>query len=147
MSNKAILCYICSWSQGFLHVYVLFGWWFSPWEFWDRGVWLVDIADLPMGLQTPTAPSVLPLTPPLGTPWSVYGWLQASTSVSVRFLQSLSETAISGSCQQLLFYTFIFETLSLLVTSLFFIQIIEKQFQIYDTYVASTKCIIYLYIL
>ena len=44
---------------------VLFGWWFSPWELW--GVWLVDIVVLPMGLQTPSAPSVLPLTPPLGS--------------------------------------------------------------------------------
>jgi hypothetical protein len=25
MSNKAILCYICSWSHGFLHVYSLVG--------------------------------------------------------------------------------------------------------------------------
>jgi len=32
---------------------VLFGWWFSPWEFW--GVWLVDIAVLPMGLPSPAA--------------------------------------------------------------------------------------------
>ena len=30
-SNKAILCYSCCWNLGFL---VLFGWWFSPWEFW-----------------------------------------------------------------------------------------------------------------
>jgi hypothetical protein len=38
---------------------VLFGWWFSPWELcW---VWLVDVV-LPMELQTPSAPSVLPLT-------------------------------------------------------------------------------------
>jgi hypothetical protein len=34
-----------------IHVepYVLFGWWFSSWELW--GVWLVDIAAIPMGLQ------------------------------------------------------------------------------------------------
>jgi hypothetical protein len=43
-------------------------WWFSPWELW--GTWLVDVV-LPMGLQTPSAPSVLSLTPPLGTPCSV----------------------------------------------------------------------------
>jgi hypothetical protein len=46
----------------------LFGWWFSPWELW--GVWMVDVV-LPMRLQTPSAPSVLPLTPLLGTPCSV----------------------------------------------------------------------------
>jgi hypothetical protein len=44
---------------------VLFGWWFSPWELW--GYWLVDIVVLPMGLQTPSAPSVLSLTSPFGT--------------------------------------------------------------------------------
>jgi hypothetical protein len=31
-------------------------------------VWLVDIVVLPMGLQTPSTPSVLSLTPLLGTP-------------------------------------------------------------------------------
>jgi hypothetical protein len=29
-------------------------------------VWLIDIVVLPMGLQTPSAPSVLALSPPLG---------------------------------------------------------------------------------
>jgi hypothetical protein len=54
---------------------VLFGWWFSPWEL--LGVWSVDIVVLPMGLQTPSAPSVLSLTPSLGTPCSVQ-WLAVS---------------------------------------------------------------------
>jgi len=54
---------------------VLFGWWFSPWELW--GVWLGDIVALPMGLQTPSAPPVFSLTPPLGTSFSVQ-WLAAS---------------------------------------------------------------------
>jgi hypothetical protein len=36
---------------------VLFNWWFSPWELWR--IWLVDIVVLPMGLQTPSASSVL----------------------------------------------------------------------------------------
>jgi hypothetical protein len=49
-----------------LELCVLLGWLLSPWEFW--GVWLVDIFVLPMGLQTPSAPSVLSLTPPLGAP-------------------------------------------------------------------------------
>jgi hypothetical protein len=30
---------------------VLFGWWFSPWEFWGGGgYWLVHIVAPPMGL-------------------------------------------------------------------------------------------------
>ena len=41
---------------------VLFRWSFSPWELWS--VCLVDTVVLPMGLQTPSAPSVLSLTPP-----------------------------------------------------------------------------------
>jgi hypothetical protein len=42
---------------------LLFGWWFSLWR-----VWFVDIIVPPMGLQTPSAPLVLSLTPPLETP-------------------------------------------------------------------------------
>jgi hypothetical protein len=57
---------------------VLFGWWFNPWELW--GVWLVVI--LPMGLQTPSAPSVPSLTLPLGTPSSVQ-WLAASMHLCI----------------------------------------------------------------
>jgi hypothetical protein len=34
-------------------------------------VWLVDIVVLPLGFQTPSAPSVLAVTPPLGSPGSV----------------------------------------------------------------------------
>jgi hypothetical protein len=39
-----------------------------------------------VGLQKPSAPSVLALTPPLGTLCSIQ-WLQASTSVFVRMGQ------------------------------------------------------------
>lgn len=81
MPNKAILYYICGWSQGCL-------WWFSLWELWE--IWLVDILVLPKGLQTPSAPSVLSITPPLVTLCSVKGCLQASTSVLVRLWQILS---------------------------------------------------------
>jgi hypothetical protein len=42
------------------------------WELW--WVWLVDNVVLAMGFQTPSAPSVLYLTPPLGTSLSVQ-WL------------------------------------------------------------------------
>ena len=62
---------------------VLLGWWFRPWE-----VWLVDIVVLPMGLQTPSAPSVLSLTPPLGTLWSVQ-WL--ADSILLCICQALEE--------------------------------------------------------
>jgi hypothetical protein len=45
-----------------------FGWWFSYRELWV--IQLVDIV-LPMGLQSPSAPTVLPLALPLGSPASV----------------------------------------------------------------------------
>ena len=48
---------------------VLFWWWLSPWEL--SGVWLVDIVVLPIGLQTPSTPSVHSLTLLLGIPASV----------------------------------------------------------------------------
>jgi len=59
---------------------VLFGWCFSPWELW--GVWLVHIVVLLMGLQTPSAPSVLSLTPSLGSLCSVR-WLAASILICI----------------------------------------------------------------
>jgi hypothetical protein len=43
-----------------------FGWWFSPRKLW--GYWLVHIITPPMGLQTPSAPSILSLAPLLGDP-------------------------------------------------------------------------------
>ena len=61
---------------------VLLGWWFRPWE-----LWLVDIV-LPMGLQTPFAPSLLSLSPPLGTLWSVQ-WL--ASSIHLCICQALEE--------------------------------------------------------
>lgn len=57
MSDKAILFYIVS---GVLAPSI-FGWWFSPWVLWV--VHLVDIVHL-TGLQSPSAPSVLPLALP-----------------------------------------------------------------------------------
>jgi hypothetical protein len=50
---------------------VLLGYWFSTSELREGRVWLVDIVILPMGLQTPSAPSVLSLTPLLRTLCSV----------------------------------------------------------------------------
>jgi hypothetical protein len=68
MSNKVILCYICSWSHESLHVYSLV----------DRlvpgsseGYWLVHIVVPSMVLRAPSAPSVLSLAPPLRTLCSV----------------------------------------------------------------------------
>jgi hypothetical protein len=46
------------------------------------GGWLVDIVVLPMGLQTPSAPSVLSLTPPLVTLCSVQ-WLAESIHLCI----------------------------------------------------------------
>jgi hypothetical protein len=54
---------------------VLVGWWFSPSELW--GYWLVHIVVPPMGLQTPSAPWVLSLAPPLETLCSVQ-WMAVS---------------------------------------------------------------------
>ena len=68
MSNKAILCYICSWSHGSLHVYPLVG---DLVLGSSGGFWLVDIVILSMGLQASSASSVLSLTLPLGSTCSV----------------------------------------------------------------------------
>ena len=52
--------------------------WFSPWELW--GIWLVDTVVLPIGLHSPSAPSDLPLTLPLGSPGS-FQWLAVSICI------------------------------------------------------------------
>ena len=46
------------WLELWIPPCVLFGWWFSPWELWV--VCLIDLVLL-MGLQSSSAPSVLPL--------------------------------------------------------------------------------------
>ena len=61
MANWTILCYICSWSHGSLHVYTLVGG-LVPGSFGGSG-WLILLF---MGLQSPSAPSVLPLALPQG---------------------------------------------------------------------------------
>jgi hypothetical protein len=71
MPDKAILCYIGGWSHGSLHVYSLAGG-LVP----GSSGWLI-IAVLSMGLQIPSVPSVLSLTPPLRDPCSVQ-WLAES---------------------------------------------------------------------
>ena len=99
MTNKAILCYICSWSHGSLHVYS--GWWFSPWEIW--GFWLFDIVVLPMGLQTPSAPSVLSLNS--STRVTKLSLMDGCVHLHLYWSSSSrasQETALSDSCQQAL---------------------------------------------
>jgi hypothetical protein len=88
MSNKATLSsYACSWNHGSLYVYSLVGGLVTGSS--GRGVvWLVDIIVPPMGLQTLSAPSVLSLTPLLGTLCSVQ-WL--STSICPCICWALAE--------------------------------------------------------
>jgi len=89
------------WFKPWVPPCVLFCWWFSLWELW--GILLIDIVILPVGFETPSAPSVLSLTPPLGSP-------MFSPMVRCRHLhlyQSSSDTAsqetsMSGSYQQAL---------------------------------------------
>jgi hypothetical protein len=87
--DKTMLCYTCRWSHGSLHVYSLVGG-LVPGSSGGGGVWVVDIVVLPIGLQIPSAPSVLPLTSPLGYLAKSNVWLQASASVLVRLWQHLS---------------------------------------------------------
>jgi hypothetical protein len=68
MSNKAILCYIHGCSHGSLHVYSLVGG-LVPGSL--VGIWLLHMVVPSMGLQIPSAPSVLSLALPLGTLCSV----------------------------------------------------------------------------
>jgi hypothetical protein len=52
-------------------------------------VWLVDILVLPMGLQTSSAPSLLSLTPPLGSLCSAQ-WLAARICLCICMAEPLS---------------------------------------------------------
>ena len=56
----------------------------------DFSLWESQVCCSSCGLQIPSTPSVLSLTPPLETNAQSNGWLQASASVFVRFWQSLS---------------------------------------------------------
>jgi hypothetical protein len=77
MPDKAILCYICSWIHGSLHVYSLVGSLVPGSSGWGY-FWLIDIVVLPMRWQTP----------PLGSPWSIQ-WL--SVSICLCICQALAE--------------------------------------------------------
>jgi hypothetical protein len=78
---------MCGWSHGSLHVYSLVGG-LVP----GTTLWLVDIIVLPVGLQIPSAPSVLSLTPTLGTPLGtpcLVQWL--TVSICLCICQALTE--------------------------------------------------------
>jgi hypothetical protein len=74
------------WLEPWLPLYVLFGWWFRPVSSGASG-WLIFLLFF-MRLQTPSPPSVLSLTPPLGTPCSVQ-WL--AESIHFCICQALAE--------------------------------------------------------
>jgi hypothetical protein len=78
--DKAITCYLCSWSQVYFLLDCL-----VPGSS-GVGVWLVDIVVFPVGLQTTSTPSVLYW----GLCAQSNNWLQASASVFVRFWQGFS---------------------------------------------------------
>jgi hypothetical protein len=65
---------------------ILFGGWFSPWELW--GYWLGHIVIPLIGLQTPSAPYILSLVPPLGTLCSVQSLAE---SIHLWIFQALVE--------------------------------------------------------
>ena len=76
--TKVLLFHWCQTKQSFVSYEAgamslsmcTLGWWFSPWELF--GVWLIDIVVFPIGLQSPSATSVLPITPPLRCLYSVW---------------------------------------------------------------------------
>jgi hypothetical protein len=77
-------------KEPWLPPYVLCSWWFSSWEL--VGVQLVDIAVLPVRLQSPSAPSVLPLTLPLWVPQSYF--LKGGFLGSIALMESLPTKAV-----------------------------------------------------
>jgi hypothetical protein len=81
MSHKAIHCYTCNWSHGSLHVYPLVGG-LVPGSSEGTG-WFILLF-----LQTPLAPCVLSLAPPLGTLCSVQ-WM--AVSIYFCICQALAE--------------------------------------------------------
>jgi hypothetical protein len=84
MPDKTIFCYICRWSHGSLHVFSLVGG-LIPGSSGGLVGWYCCSS---YGVATPSAPSVLPLTPPLGSLCSVW-WLVVS--ICIWFGQALAE--------------------------------------------------------
>jgi len=84
MPNKVILCYIFSWIHGSLQVYSLVGGLF-PGSSGGSGYFILCSF---YGVANPSAPSVLSLSPPLGTPCSGQ-WL--ALSIHLCICQALAE--------------------------------------------------------
>ena len=82
---------------------ILLGWWFSFWELWGSGVWLVDIIVFPMELQTPSAPFSPFSNSTIGDPvlCSMVGCMQLPLYLTDSVRASY-ETVISGSFQHVL---------------------------------------------
>jgi hypothetical protein len=73
--TRCLLLHMCLWPH--TSQCVLCGWQLSLWEF-PRS-WLVEIAGLPMGLPSPSAPSILPVTS-IEVPNSIQ-WLAVSICI------------------------------------------------------------------
>ena len=73
--HKAIFGYICIWSHRSLHIYPLAGA-LVPGS--SGGILFIEIVILPMWLQSPSAPSVLPLESLCSG-----GWLAVSNSICI----------------------------------------------------------------
>jgi hypothetical protein len=100
MPDKTILCYICGWSHESLHLYYLVGS-FSP---GSSGVfvWLIILFFL-WGSKPLQLLQSFPSLPHWEPHAQSNGWLQESISVLSSSGRASQETAISGSCQQVLF--------------------------------------------
>ena len=85
---------------------LLLCWWLSSWELWR--VWLVDIVVLPMGLQTPSTPSVHSVTHLL---WILLSdqWLAAS-SICLCICKALAWPLRRQQCQALFSMYFLAST-------------------------------------
>jgi len=59
-------------------------------------VWLVDIVVLSRGLQTPSSPSVLFLTPPLGTPLELAASILLCIALAESLRRQLNRTPVSN---------------------------------------------------
>ena len=87
MSNKAILCHICGWSHGSLHVYSSVG---GPVSGSLRESGQLTLLLPPWGCKTPQLLQSLLQLLPQGLCSQSNGWLQSSASLFVRLWQSLS---------------------------------------------------------
>jgi hypothetical protein len=87
MPNKAILCHICNWNHGSLHMYSSVG---GPAPGSSTGFGLLTLLLPPWGCKSPQILWSLLHLLHQGRQAQSNGWLQASSSLFVRFWQSLS---------------------------------------------------------